>query len=136
MENTFYLQIATPDKDFYNGVVQAVRLTTTDGELGVLAGHSAMAVALAPAPLCIQTAEGWREAAVIGGFASIRPAYMIIFADTAEWPEDIEEARALEAKHRAEEHLHAKQNKDEYLRAHLALQRATTRLAVRRHKFK
>lgn len=131
MAKTFYLQIATPEKDFFSGEVEAVSLATTDGELGVMAGHTPMAVALGAAPMRIKTEKGWRSAAVIGGFASIKQNYVIVFADTAEWPEDIEEARALEAKRRAEERLQARQSEIEYLRSRVALERALARLTVK-----
>lgn len=134
MAKTFYLQIATPEKDFFSAPVEAITLTTTDGEVGVLPGHSATAVALAAAPTRIKTAEGWRNAALIGGFASIRPDYVIVFADTAEWPEDIEEARAMQAKQRAEERLQASRSKVEYVRSRAALERALTRLIVKQGK--
>lgn len=132
MENSFHLHIATPEKDFYTGRVQSVKLTTTDGELGILAGHSSMAVSLASAPLLMKTEEGWKSAAIIGGFARIKPDYVIIFADTAEWPEDIEEHRALEARQRAEERLQEKQSEIEYMRSRVALERALARLTVKR----
>lgn len=134
MAKTFYLQISTPEKDFFAGEAESVVLTTIDGELGVLPGHSAMAVALTAAPLRIKTEEGWRSAAIIEGFASIRPDYVLIFADAAEWPEDIEEARALEAKRRAEERLQAQRSGAEYVRSQAALRRALARLAVKHGK--
>lgn len=136
MDKTFYLHIATPEKDFFADVVESLVLTTTDGELGVMAGHASMAVALASAPMRIKTKDEWRCAAIIGGFARIKKDYVIVFADSAEWPEDIEESRALEAKRRAEERLHAQQSEIEYMRSRVALERALARLTVKQgHKY-
>lgn len=134
MDKGFYLHIATPEKDFFGSMVDSLVLTTTDGELGVMAGHASMVVALASAPMRIKTAQGWRSAAIIGGFARIKPDYVIVFADTAEWPEDIEESRALQAKQRAEERLQAKQSEIEYMRSRVALERALARLTVKHER--
>lgn len=132
MAKTFHLHIATPEKDFFGGPVESIVLATPNGELGVMAGHNSMVATLAPGAIHIKTEkEGWRSAAVIGGFARIMPDYVIVFTTTAEWPEDIEESRALEAKHRAEERLQAKQSELEYMRSRVALDRALARLTVK-----
>ena len=131
MDKTFQLEIATPEKEFFTGPVESLVLTAIDGEMGVLAGHVPMVVPLASGAMRIKTEAGWREAAVIGGFARISPDYVIVFADTAEWPEDIEESRALDAKRRAEERLQTKQSEIEYLRSRVALERALARLSVK-----
>ena len=131
MAKKFYLQIATPEKEFYGGEVESIILTTTDGERGIMAGHAPMAVALGNAPLRIKNDDSWKSAAIIGGFVRIQPNYVIIFADTAEWPEDIEEKRALEAKKRAEERLQERLSEVEYIRSRVALERALARLTVK-----
>ncbi len=131
----FLLHIATPDKQFYHSNIESLVLTTTDGEMGVLAYHTPMVAVLVPAPLRMLP-EGeteWKEAAVTGGFARITHGEVMIFADTAEWPEDIEESRALRAKQRAEERLQDKTNEVEYLHSRVALERAVARLNVKRH---
>lgn len=131
MAKEFKLRIYTPEKQFFYGDVESLVLRATDGEQGVMAGHEPMITALEAAPMRIKQKGEWREAAIIGGFAEIRPAKVEIFADAAEWPEDIEEARALEAKRRAEERLHTSASELEYKRSRVALERALTRLNVK-----
>lgn len=136
MGKTFTLQISTPDKQFYNGEAESLVVTTTDGEIGVLAGHAPLVAALVAAPVHIKLPGGeWREAAISGGFVNVAGSLTEIFADTAEWPEDIEESRALEAKKRAEERLKAQLSGVEYMRSRVALERALTRLEVRHSKY-
>ena len=134
MDKTFQLEIATPEKEFFTGPVESLVINTIDGDLGVLAGHVPMVVALSSGAMQIKTPDGWREAAVIGGFARINPEYVIVFADTAEWPEDIELSRALDAKRRAEERLLVKQSELEYMRSRVALERALARLMVKKDR--
>lgn len=137
MAASFMLHIFTPEKDFYLGEVQSVVITSTDGEMGVLLGHLPMVVALTAAPVHIKTAEGGqRIAALSGGFAQIKGDTMVILADTAEWPEDIELSRAIEAKKRAEERLQAQVSEIEYMRSRVSLERALVRLAVKNSKYK
>ena len=130
MAETFLLNISTPEKEFYHGDVESLIFTTTEGEMGVLPGHMPMVVALDIAPIRIKEADEWLEAAVLGGFVQIRGESVNILADTAEWPEDIEEARAEEAKRRAEERLQSHLNEVEYLRSELAKRRAIARLSL------
>lgn len=132
MASEFNLYITTPEKVFFKGAAESVVLTSTDGEMGVLRGHTPMVVALTAAPLRMKVDGEWKTAAIIGGFASIKEGSVAIFADTAEWPDEIEEKRALDAKRRAEERLQARASEIEYLRSRVALERALARLAVKR----
>lgn len=128
------LTITTPEKLFFSGNVEALTLTTTEGEMGVLPNHISMVVALETAPVKMKTETGWREAAISGGFAQIKGDQTVILADAAEWPEEIEANRALEAKKRAEERLQAHLSEVEYLQSQVALRRAMTRLSVAKKK--
>lgn len=128
--SSFLLSISTPEKVFYHGPVESVVLATTEGEMGVLDKHMPMVVALGMAPMRIKTEQGWRTAALSGGFAQIKGNRVVILADTAEWPEEIEVNRALEAKKRAEERLRQHKSEVEYLQSQVALKRAIMRLRV------
>lgn len=132
---TFNLIISTPQRLFYSGEAEQIILTSTEGEMGILPGHVPVVVAIESSPIRIKTAEGWREAALSDGFAQIRGDEVAIIADTAEWPEEIEFNRAVEAKARAEERITHKHSEIEYLRSQVALKRALARLKVTHKKF-
>lgn len=134
MAGTFTLHIDTPEKKFYEGAVESLVITTSAGELGILPGHLSMVVAMASAPAKMLVDGNWLEAAISGGFARIKNDEVVIIADSAEWPEEIEENRALEAKKRAEERLQSKLSEVEYMRSRVALERALTRLTVKHDK--
>jgi len=136
MAGTFYLHIATPERDFFSGDAESLVLTTLEGEMGVLAGHTPMVVALDTAPMRMKVGGEWKEATLMGGFAEITNDRAVILADTAEWPEEIEIQRAEEAKRRAEERIRAHANELEYMRSLVALKRALTRLSVSREVHK
>ncbi len=68
--------------------------------------------------------------AVAWGFAEVLPERVVILAETAERPEEIDVKRAEEAKQRAEERLKSGSTEIDFTRAEDALQRAETRLHV------
>ena len=126
----FKLHISTPEKLFFNNDVESVILSSIEGELGVLSGHIPMVTALATGVIRIRAGGKWKTAVVSGGFAEIKNDEVVVLADTAEWPEEIEVNRALEAKKRAEERIRLRENEVEYVRSIAALQRAMARLRV------
>ena len=130
----FMLNVSTPERQFYNGPVEALRIRSTQGEIGVLPGHVSMVVALDAAPMHIKADGEWKAAALSDGFARITATHVIILAEAAEWPEEIEENRALEAKKRAEERLQSRLSEVEYVRSRIALQKALARLTVKSGK--
>ena len=107
--NDFTLKIITPDRMFYEKPVKMVEFNTVEGEIGVLPGHIPMTVIIKPGVLTITEEEGRKEAALHAGFAEILQDQVTILAEIIEWPEEIEETRAQEAKERAEERLRAKE---------------------------
>ena len=126
----FKLYISTPEKLFFNNDVESVILTSIEGELGILSGHIPMVTALATGTIKMLVKGEWKNAVVSGGFAEIKHDEVVVLADTAEWPEDIEINRALEAKKRAEERMRLRESEIEYARSTAALQRAMTRLRL------
>ena len=130
MQDFITLDISTPEKEFFTGEIVSLIITTTEGEMGVLPGHMPMVVALDIAPVKFKTDRGWLYAVISGGFAQITGKNVDILADSAEWPEEIDVNRALEAKRRAEERLRSNINEVEYIRSQIAKRRALTRIAI------
>lgn len=128
--NDFTLKIITPDRMFYENPVKMVEFNTVEGEIGVLPGHIPMTVIIKPGVLTITEEDGEKEAALHAGFAEILQDRVTILAEIVEWPEEIDEARAQEAKERAEERLRTKAPETDTARAEVALKRALTRIEV------
>lgn len=128
--NLFTLKIITPDRVFYEGEVSMVEFNTTEGEIGVLKKHVPTTVIISPGILTITEEGAQKEAALHAGFAEILQEEVVILAEIIEWPEEIDEERAEEAKKRAEERLHSKTPETDILRAETALQRAMARIHV------
>ncbi len=134
MAETMKLQVITPDKEFFQGDVSMVELNTADGQMGIYPQHIPLTVAVAPGVLQIHGAEGLRKAALLSGFIQILPEKMTILAEACEWPEDIDGARANEARIRAERRLTEGSDETDIARAEAALQRALVRLSLTEEK--
>ena len=129
-ENTFALKIITPDRVFYEGDAVMVEFNTTEGEIGVYKGHVPMTVIVSPGILTITEEESQHKAALHAGFVEILQDKVTIMAEIVEWPDEIDVARAEEAKRRAEDRLTAKTPDTDIKRAEVALRRAMSRINV------
>ena len=126
----YQLRIVTPERVFYEGLVEMVEFNTTEGQIGVLPGHIPMTVIVAPGILKITEEEGTKEAALHAGFAEILPDRITILAEIIEWPDEIDENRAEAALQRARERLENRDTQTDLARAETALQRAIARIEV------
>ncbi len=131
MADVFKLKIVTPDKVFYEGDASMVELTTTEGQIGVYANHIPLTGIVSPGVLKIHEEGEVKKASLISGFVEILPEQVVIMAEVAEWPEEIDANRAEEARVRAERRLKENSAETDTLRAEMALKRALTRLEAR-----
>lgn len=125
----FDLKIVSSNKVFYDGKVTSLILPTPDGDMGILANHENMVIALNSGVLHIKCKNGpWTSAAISEGFAEIINNKVSVLSSTVESPEEIDENRAREAKERAEEHLRQHASMREYYVIQADLARAMSRL--------
>jgi F-type H+-transporting ATPase subunit epsilon len=133
MANSINLEIITPERLFYEGDVELVIVRTLTGDEGFMANHAWACKLLATGELWIQEkgSTGFRIAAISGGYIDVQKN-IVIFTDSAEWPEEIDEARAHIAKERAENSLkiEMKDSIDIEL-AKIAIEKALTRIHVK-----
>lgn len=130
-KDCFTLKIITPNRTFYEGSATMVEMNTTEGEMGVYPRHIPMTVIIAPGILHIYEESGEvKKAALHAGFAEILPDQITILAEIVEWPGEIDEKRAQEARQRAEERIRNKIDGIDIIRAEAALHRALTRINV------
>lgn len=132
MANSYTLEIVTPEKLFYMGEVEQVIVRTLDGEEAFMAHHSWACKLLATGELWIMEAgsKDYKIAALSGGFVDVRDS-VIIYSDSAEWPEDVDEDRAKKAKTRAEERIKGYGEDLDINRAKLAIIKANTRINIK-----
>ena len=129
-EKLFRLEIISPDKMFYTNDVVMAEYNTTEGEVGIYAGHIPMTQIIAPGQLTITEEGGQKIAALLSGFVEITPEKVTILAEAVEWPENIDVERSREARIRAERRISSGQEDIDLARAELALKKALIRLDV------
>ena len=132
--NLFTVEIITPDRVFYKGEASMIEFNTLDGEIGVYKHHIPLTTVLKPGVVKIHEAEGQKAAAVHAGFAEILDEKVTLLAELAEWPDEIDIARAEAARARAEERIAAKAENTDLARAELALRKALTRINASGYK--
>ena len=128
-EMSFKLNMVEPDGVFYEVEIDMLEFNTTEGEIGVLPGHIPMTVIIKPGIMTIyETGKEEKRAAIHAGFAEILPDQVTILAEIAEWPEEIDVARAEAAMERAQARIQEKASGTDMMRAETALLRAMARI--------
>lgn len=125
----FLLEVVTPERTVFAEQADMIVVKGVAGELGILANHVPLVTPLKVAPVTVKRGNQTDLIAVNGGFVEVRKDKVVILAESAELPGDIDVERARAAKERAEKRLASKENVD-FKRAELALQRALTRIDV------
>ena len=129
MADRLSLEIATPTRLVAAETVDEIVIPGSQGYFGVLPGHAAFLTTLGIGELMYRIGRDEHYLAVSNGFAEVRNDKVIVLADTAERPEEIDRARAERARERAERRLAGRVEEEvDYNRALAALARALARL--------
>jgi len=125
--------VVTPDQTFFDGETDMVILRTTEGEIGILYGHEPLVAPLNIGSMRVrQEDESFRIAACSSGFFTVNNNVVTVVVDSAEWVEEIDLERAIEAKNRAEARIFEGTSKGvDVVRAKIALERAINRIKLR-----
>ena len=135
MAETLKLEIVTPDGKAYSEDVEMVTLTGVQGEMGILPQHIRLMTKMVPGELVVR--KGGRDlfVAVGGGLVEVTPTRVNILTDMAVAADKIDEAKAEEARLRAEARLREKLSAEEVATINASLARSLAQLRVkRRHR--
>ena len=125
-----HLKIITHDKIVFDEDVNEIYTKGVDGEFGVLKGHIPIVSALAIGTTKVVQDDACKVFTTMGGIFQFKDNEAIILTDCAECGEDIDVARARQAKERAEARLKEHNAEIDVKRAEAALSRALARLKV------
>lgn len=139
MSNTLTLKIVTPERIVLEESVDEISATAIDGEFAILPNHIPLVTALAYDVLRYKAKGEEGAAAVLGGILEVNNNTVTVLSDACELAVEIDEARARQAKERAEAEKLQRKDKVEIHAVELALARAMTRLKTadllhRRHR--
>ena len=129
-----HLEIVSPERRVYEDDVDMVIVPGRNGQLGILPRHTRLISSLGVGELRIKKDGGEESMLISGGFVEVRPDRVIVMADLAEHSDEIDEARAAEARKRAEAELEQAKDPVDIARVRAALQTALMRerIATRR----
>lgn len=135
MASTLKLEIVTPEAVAFSDEVDMVTIPGIEGEMGIFPMHAPLMTQVVPGELTVRKGTQEFFLAVGDGFVEITGDHVSILTDMAIQADNIDAARAEEARRRAQDRLQQKLSDEEVATVNAALARAATLISVkRRHK--
>jgi F-type H+-transporting ATPase subunit epsilon len=134
MAETLRLEIVTPLEIAFSEDVEMVTLPAIEGEMGVYPAHVRLITQIEPGEIIVQTKGQERFLAVGEGLVEVTPTSVSILTDMAIPAEQIDEARAEEARARAAARLNEKISDEEVATVNASLVRSLAQLRVKRRR--
>ena len=136
MAATLKLEIVTPEAKIFSDDVDMVTLTGVEGEMGILPNHIPLMTQLCAGEIVARKGQETIFLAVGDGFVQITGERVAVLTDMAIRAENIDEARAEEARQRAEARLAEKITNEEAAHIQAALAHASIQLKIKRRRRK
>ncbi len=131
MAADIYLEIVTPEKLVVAENAQTVVAPGSEGEFGVLPGHTPFLATLKVGTLHYRDESGTDRAVFINqGFAEVLPNRVTVLAQSGERRRDIDVERAKKALERARQRLATAAEEVDFERAMASLMRAQQRISM------
>ena len=129
---TFHIDVVSAEESIFSGEAKFVALPGENGELGILPRHTPLITRIKPGAVRIKVAGVAEEEFVFvaGGILEVQPNSVTVLADTAIRGGDLDEAKATEAKRKAEETMLNRDAKIDYAQAQAELASAIAQLAA------
>ena len=134
MANTLKLEIVTPEATVYSEDVDMVTLPGVEGEMGILPQHVRLMTQLVPGEMIVRKDEHDHFLAVGEGLVEITGDRVGIVTNMAIAVENIDEAKAEEARQRAAARLREKISSEEVASVNASLARSLAQLRVKRRR--
>jgi F-type H+-transporting ATPase subunit epsilon len=134
MAATLKLEIVTPDAKIFSEDVEMVTLPGVEGEMGIYPNHVPLLTQIVPGEIVARKSGQDFFLAIGEGFVEITGDHVAILADMAIRAENIDEAKAEEARRRAESRLAESLNDEESATVQAALTHSLAQLKVKRRQ--
>jgi F-type H+-transporting ATPase subunit epsilon len=132
MAVSVHIDVVSAEESIFSGLTEFAVLPGEMGELGIMPGHTALITRIKPGAVRLKIPQQEQEELIFvaGGILEVQPNLITVLADTAIRGKDLDEAKALEAKKRAEEAMADKSAEMDYARAQAELAEAIAQLAA------
>jgi len=130
MAMTIHVDVVSAEESVFSGLVEFVVLPGETGELGILPGHTPLITRVKPGAVRLRLPDQEAEELIFvaGGMLEVQPNRVTVLADTAIRGKDLDEAKALDAKKKAEEAMASRSSEMDYARAQAELVEAIAQL--------
>lgn len=129
MAMTIHVDIVSAEQEVFSGLAEMLFAPAEMGEVGIAPRHAPLITRLKPGEVRVKISDKESHAYFVsGGLLEVQPHVVTVLADTAIRAKDIDEAKALEAKAKAEEMLRDKSGKIDYAIAQAQLAEAVMQL--------
>ena len=125
-----HVDVVSATEEIYSGEASCVFAPATMGEIGVYPQHVPLISTLKPGEVRVETENGVESIYVSGGIVEVQPNTVTIFSDTAIRANDLDEAKAIEAKKRAEEAMSNAQSDQDISTTQAALAESMAQLQM------
>ncbi len=127
-----HVDVVSAEESIFTGLAEFVVLPGEVGELGILPGHMPLMTRIKPGAVRLKVQGQEREELIFvaGGILEVQPNLVTVLADTAIRGKDLDEAKSLEAKKKAEEAMTNRDSAIDYARAQAELAEAVAQLAA------
>lgn len=130
-EKTIEVHVVSAEEQIFSGQALMVVASGCEGDLGIEPEHAPLLTMLKPGEVRIRRLDKTEESIYVqGGFLEVQPNMVTILSDTAIRASDLDEARVLEAKDRAERLLKDRDSQLEYAKVLEDLTRALAQLRI------
>ena len=130
MANTIHVDVVSAEESIYSGEAEFIVLPGEAGELGIYPRHTPLITRIKPGQVRIKNGNEEELIFVAGGIVEVQPKAVTVLADTAIRGQDLDEAKALEAKRQAEEAIQNRTGKLEIAQAQAELATAIAQIAA------
>lgn len=118
MAMTVHVDIVSAEAEIFSGLAEMVYAPATMGEMGIAPGHTPLLTSLKPGEVRVQLTDGKEESFYVsGGMLEVQPKVVTVLSDTAVRADDLDEARALEAREKASQALKDQSAEVDYAKA-------------------
>ena len=128
MAKTFHVDIVSAEAEIFSGPAEMVFAPAEMGEVGIAPRHAPLLTRLKAGEVRIRNGNEEQYFFVSGGMLEIQPHVVTVLADTALRAKDIDEAKAMEAKQRAEQALADRKDDFDFAKATAELAEAVAQL--------
>jgi F-type H+-transporting ATPase subunit epsilon len=132
MAMTIHVDIVSAEQSIFSGLAEFIVVPAEMGEIGIYPQHTPLLTRIKPGSVRLKLPNHDAEELIYvsGGILEIQPDMITILSDTAIRGNDLDEAKALEAKNKAEQALKDRSGVLDVAKAQAELAEAVAQIAA------